>query len=593
MQIKEKIALLPTLPGVYQFLDKDGTIIYVGKAKSLRHRVSSYFVDSNSHSTKVRALVGNIVDLKHIVVDTEYDALLLENNIIKQLQPKYNILLKDGKTYPWICVTRERFPRIISTRKFDRALGDYFGPYASVTMQKAVLDLIRNLFPLRSCRYNLNEGNVKTNKYNVCLDYYIGNCCGVCQAHASEHQYMNYISGAKEILKGNFNQAKITLEEDMYMAAAQMKFEVAAKVQKRVEMLEKYSHRSIVVSPIITNIDVVNILISDDTVFCNRMRVVRGSIVESYTIELKNRLDESKEDLLTFALENFDKLSHEIVVPFEPSFQSPHHVYTIAQRGEKVRLMELSMKNCRLYQGEKLKHIEKTDPDEHVRRIMANMSKELEMSVEPLHIECFDNSNLQGHFPVASCVVFKNGKPSKKDYRKFNIKTVVGANDYASMMEIVYRRYSRILDEGGQLPQLIVIDGGKGQLGAAHSALVELEIDDKIQIVGLAKRLEEVFLVGRSDSIYLEKKGETLRVLKHIRDEAHRFGITFHRNKRSKAFLRSELEDITGLGSVSIEKLLQKYRTVERMKSVPLTQLSELVGNQRALTLKDWLDRHA
>lgn len=593
MQIKEKIALLPTLPGVYQFLDKDGTIIYVGKAKSLRHRVSSYFVDSNSHSTKVRALVGNIADLKHIVVDTEYDALLLENNIIKQLQPKYNILLKDGKTYPWICVTRERFPRIISTRKFDRALGDYFGPYASVTMQKAVLDLIRNLFPLRSCRYNLNEGNVKTNKYNVCLDYYIGNCCGVCQAHASEHQYMNYISGAKEILKGNFNQAKITLEEDMYMAAAQMKFEVAAKVQKRVEMLEKYSHRSIVVSPIITNIDVVNILISDDTVFCNRMRVVRGSIVESYTIELKNRLDESKEDLLTFALENFDKLSHEIVVPFEPSFQSPHHVYTIAQRGEKVRLMELSMKNCRLYQGEKLKHIEKTDPDEHVRRIMANMSKELEMSVEPLHIECFDNSNLQGHFPVASCVVFKNGKPSKKDYRKFNIKTVVGANDYASMMEIVYRRYSRILDEGGQLPQLIVIDGGKGQLGAAHSALVELEIDDKIQIVGLAKRLEEVFLVGRSDSIYLEKKGETLRVLKHIRDEAHRFGITFHRNKRSKAFLRSELEDITGLGSVSIEKLLQKYKTVERMKSVPLTQLSELVGNQRALTLKDWLDRHA
>lgn len=589
MQIKEKIALLPTLPGVYQFLDSEGTVIYVGKAKSLRNRVSSYFVDSNNHSVKVRALVRNIADLRHVVVDSEYDALLLENNLIKQLQPKYNILLKDGKTYPWVCVTRERFPRVISTRKFDRTLGEYYGPYASVSMQRAVLELIRTVFPLRSCRYTLTDEAIKKHKYGVCLDFHIGNCCGVCEAYASQKQYMEYVAGAKEILKGNFSEAKDILTEDMYKAAAQMKFELAEKVHKKLDLLDRYSHRSIVVSPMITNVDVVNILIDDQTVFCNRMRVVRGAIVESYTIELQNRLDESKEDLLTFALENFDKLSHEIVIPFEPSFTSPNHTYNMAQRGDKAKLLELSLKNCKLYQVERLKHIEKTDPDRHTNRIMANMAKELDMSVEPRHIECFDNSNIQGHFPVAACVVFKDGKPSKRDYRKFNIKTVVGANDFASMMEIVYRRYSRMVEEGEELPQLIVIDGGKGQLGAAYGALEELGLQDKIKIVGLAKRMEEVFFVGESDPRFLDKRGETLKILMQLRDEAHRFGITFHRNKRSSEFLRSELEDVSGLGKVSIDKLLAKYRTIKRMKEVPLEELVDLVGNQRALALKEWL----
>lgn len=590
MQIKEKIALLPTLPGVYQFLDSSGNVIYVGKAKVLRNRVSSYFVDSKTHSSKVRALVKNIADMRHIVVDSEYDALLLENNLIKQLQPKYNILLKDSKTYPWICVTRERFPRIISTRVLDRTQGDFFGPYASVSMQRAVLDLIRNLFPLRSCRYKLSDDDIVKHKYSVCLDFHIGNCCGVCEAYASEPKYMEYLAGAKEILRGNFTSARETLEQDMYIAASQMKFELASKIQKKLELLERYSHRSIVVSPMITNVDVVNIFIEDDVAFCNRMRVVRGAIVESYTIELRNQLDEPKEDLLTFALENFDKLSHEIVIPFEPSFKSPNHIYNLAQRGDKAKLLELSLKNCKLYQLERLKHIAKTDPDKHTNRIMANMAKELELDVEPRHIECFDNSNIQGQFPVAACVVFRDGKPCKKDYRKFNIKTVVGANDFASMMEIVYRRYSRMLDEGDELPQLIVIDGGKGQLGAAYSALQELGIENKIKIVGLAKRLEEVFFVGEKDSRYLDKRGETLKILMQLRDEAHRFGITFHRNKRSSEFLRSELEEVSGLGKVSVEKLLYKYKTISRMKNVPIEELVDLLGNQRAFALKSWLD---
>lgn len=589
MQIKEKIALLPSEPGVYQFLDSSGVVIYVGKAKNLKNRVSSYFVDSSGHSIKVRALVRNVVDLRHVVVDSEYDALLLENNLIKQLQPRYNILLKDGKTYPWICVTHELFPRIISTRKFDRHLGDFFGPYASVSMQRAVLELIRSIFPLRSCRYNLNEETIRSGKYGVCLDYHIGNCCGVCEAHSSQKQYMEYIVGAKEILKGNFTDATNILTEDMYKASSVMKFELAAKIHKKLELLDRYSHRSIVVSPVITNIDVVNILIDDDTVFCNRMRVIHGAVVESYTIELKTKLDESQEDILAFALENFDKLSKEIVIPFEPSFMSPSHTYNLAQRGDKAKLLELSLRNCKLYQTERLKHIENTDPDKHTNRIMANMAKELVMDVEPRHIECFDNSNIQGHFPVAACVVFKNGKPSKRDYRKYNIKTVVGANDFASMMEIVYRRYSRLQKEGEQLPQLIVIDGGKGQLGAAYGALQELGLENTIKIVGLAKKLEEVFFVGETEGRLLDKRGETLKILMRLRDEAHRFGITFHRNKRSAEFLRSELEEVSGLGKLSIDKLLKKYRTIKRMSDVPLDELGDLIGTQRAFSLYEWL----
>lgn len=534
IDLKQKVTLLPPSAGVYRFLDASGVVIYVGKAVNLRSRVGSYFLDSKEHTAKVRALVRHIDNIEHTVVDNEADALLLENNLIKELQPHYNILLKDSKTYPWICIVGEPFPRIISTRKFERGLGEYFGPYTSVGMQHSILELIRALYPIRSCKLNLSDAAIKKGKYAVCLEYHMGNCRGGCVAKQSQAEYMTGIWGARDILRGELNSAVEFFEGEMGRAAAELKFEVAQNYKRKLELLEQYRHRSVIVSPHLGTIDVVNMLYIDDgTAYCNHLRVVSGAVIGSYSFELKALLDETPAEILAFALMHLDLKAREIVVPFMPS-EFGERCF-VAQRGDKVRLLELSAKNCNFYRLEKLKNIERKDPEKNTERVMEKMRKELSMDVQPRHIECFDNSNLQGTNPVAACVVFHNGKPSKKDYRHFNIKTVIGANDFASMLEVLTRRYKRLVEEGAELPQLVVIDGGKGQLSAAYEALCDLGLEKKIKLIGLAKRLEELYFVGDNTPHYLDKKGETLRTLMHLRDEAHRFGITFHRNQRSKA----------------------------------------------------------
>lgn len=530
--MKDKVSLLPTDAGIYQFLDSTGTVIYVGKAKNLRSRVSSYFNSDKDHSPKVRALVRHIVDMRHVVVDSEQDALLLENNLIKELQPRYNILLKDAKSYPWICITSEPFPRVISTRRLERSKGEYFGPYSSVGMQRAILELVRELYPLRTCTLNLSPQAIARGKYAVCLKYHMNHCKGGCVGRESAETYQTYIDQVRDILRGSLATARKMLDREMHLSAATLRFEEAESYKKKLLLLEDYSHKSVIVSPTLGTLDVVNMEFDGSRAYCNHLRVVDGAVIGSYTFELVAHLDETPGEVLAFAMMHLDLQAPQTVVPFMPSENGDRCF--VPQRGDKVRLLELSAKNCTFFRLEKLKNLERKDPEKHVDRIMENMRRELNMATEPRHIECFDNSNLQGTYPVAACVVFRNGKPSKRDYRHFNIKTVIGANDYASMEEIVLRRYKRMLDEGQNLPELIVIDGGKGQLGAAYGALRELGLENRIKIVGLAKRLEEVFYVGDPTPHYLDKKGETLRILMYLRDEAHRFGITFHRNKRSK-----------------------------------------------------------
>lgn len=582
--LAEKVSLLPQLPGVYQFFDTYGTIIYVGKAKSLRNRVSSYFLAGADHSAKVRALVRNIVDMKHIVVDTENDALLLENNLIKEFQPRYNILLKDSKSYPWICISNEAFPRIFSTRRLVKDGSQYFGPYSSISMQRAVLELIKGLYPIRNCRHNLSAESIAKGKHSICLEFHIGNCRGGCEGRESPERYETYIDHAREILRGDLSSAADFFKQQMLYHSTRMEFEQAALSKRKLELLEDYRHRSIIVSPTISNLDSIYLLLDDGIAFCNHIKVVKGSVVSSYTFELKSNLDESKEELLGFAMSRIDTLQN-VIVPFEPANYNGQ--YTIPQRGEKVKILELGEKNCRIYRIEKLKHMEKVDPERHTVRIMERMQKDLRLDEQPRHIECFDNSNIQGTNPVASCVVFRDGTPAKRDYRHYNIKTVVGANDFASMEEIIFRRYSRLIAEQEMLPQLVVIDGGKGQLGAALNAFQKLEI--RIPVIGLAKRMEEVFFPGDPVPLYLDKRGETLRILMHIRDEAHRFGITFHRQKRSINFLKSSLEQVPTLGKISIEKLLKKYHTQSRIKNASHSELSELIGESRATYLLKFL----
>ena len=590
--IREKLTLLPAEPGVYQFISAEGTIIYVGKAKSLRSRVSSYFNNGNDHTPKVRILVRNIADIRHIVVNNESDALLLENNLIKELQPRYNIMLKDSKSYPWICIKNEPFPRIFSTRRLIKDGSEYFGPYPSGVMQNTVLELIRGLYPLRTCKLNLSEPAISRGKYTVCLQYHLGNCLGPCEGRQAEEDYNADISHAREILKGDLSHAAAFFEDRMVTLAANLKFEEADWVKHKLQLLDNYRRNSIIVSPSLSNVDVVFLLPDENSSYCNHMKIVQGAVVGSYTFELRSHLDESPAEVLSFALSQIEGLGRDLVVPFRPSEIDPALKYTVPQRGDKLKLLELSEKNCKMFRFEKLKQIEITDPDRHVNRIMAKMQKDLNLPSEPRHIECFDNSNIQGSSPVASCVVFRNGKPSKREYRHFNVKTVVGANDFASMDEIVFRRYNRMLDENQQLPQLVLIDGGKGQLGAALAALERLDLRGKLPIIGLAKRMEELYYPGDPVPHYLDKNGETLRVLMHLRDEAHRFGITFHRQKRSIAFIKSELENIPTLGKTSVEKLLRKYKTISKIRSTPLDELSELVGRKRAEMLLETLKKN-
>lgn len=593
--LREKVAALPLEPGVYRFFDKNGTVIYVGKAKSLRKRVSSYFLQNKEHSPKVRVLVKQIYDIQHIVVNSEQDALLLENSLIKSLQPRYNILLKDDKTYPWIVIRRENFPRIESTRIVNHNGSLYFGPYGSISMQRSVLEFIREVIPLRTCKLNLAPQAIARGKYGVCLQYHIGNCKGPCVGAQSEEEYTELIDMAKDILKGDLRPVKKYLEQNMQQAAAELKFEAAQRFKQRLIALENYQSRSVIVSAKIVDCDIFSLLEDDDVAYCNFIRLRHGSIVALHTVRLTTGVDATREDMLTSAIqyivENISHdLSREVIVPFMPSttLLFDKITFTVPKRGEKAELLEFSLKSARIYRAEQMKNLEIKNPERHTERLMNAMQRELHLDRQPRHIECFDNSNLQGTNPVASCVVFRNGKPSRKEYRHFNVKTVVGPDDFASMREIVYRRYSRLLEEKAELPDLIIVDGGKGQLSSAYEVLCALGIENQVPIVGLAKRIEEVFYPNDPMPYYLSRTGEPLKVVCHIRDEAHRFGITFHRQKRSKAFINSELEQIEGIGAKSLNALLRRFKTVSKVREASLEELSEVVGEARARKIIDY-----
>ncbi len=595
--LKEQVALLPLNPGVYQFLDAKGVVIYVGKAKSLRKRVSSYFVNSKEHSAKVKILVRHIAEIRHIVVGSETDALLLENSLIKSLQPRYNILLKDDKTYPWIVVRRENFPRIESTRRIERNGSQYFGPYGSVAMQRSVLEFIREVIPLRTCKLNLSPAAISRGRYGVCLQYHIGNCKAPCIGAQSEEEYARLLDMALSVLRGDLRPVKQYLEEQMSGAAAELRFEVAQRYKARLEALENYRSRSVIVSAKIEDVDVFSLLPDDDILYCNMVRIRHGSIVGVHTSRLSAGVDSSEAEMLTLAIQYMvdatdGKLAREVIVPCMPSttLLFDGATFTVPKRGEKAELLEFSLKSARIYRAEQLKNLEIKNPERHTERLMEAMRRELRLERQPRHIECFDNSNLQGTNPVASCVVFRNGKPSRKEYRHFNIKSVVGADDFASMREIVFRRYSRMIAEGSQLPDLIIVDGGKGQLSSAYSVLCDLGIEEQVPIVGLAKRIEEIFYPHDPMPYYLSRTGEPLKVVCHIRDEAHRFGITFHRHKRTKAMIHTELEQIDGVGTKSIQALMRHFRTISKIAAASEQELASVVGAARAKQIRRYFD---
>lgn len=585
-----QIQTLPDSPGVYQYYDAADKILYVGKAKNLKKRVSSYF--NKIHDTaKTNVLVKKIVTIKHIVVPTETDALLLENNLIKTLQPRYNVLLRDDKSYPWICIKKEPFSRIFPTRKMIKDGSEYFGPYTNFKTVSTILDLIKELYPLRSCTLDLSKNNIENYKFKVCLEYHIGNCKGPCEGLESLENYQKQIDAIREILKGNFKESMKEFKRLMNDLASKMQFEEAQKMKEKIETLEQYQSRSTVVNPKITNVDVFSIESDESAAYVNFLQISHGSIIRSHTLEIKKKLEETDEELLALAIielrERFHLLSKEVIVPF-PIELGPTIKVTVPQLGDKKQILDLSIRNAKFYRIEQLKQLQIVDPDRHTNRIMAQMRNDLRLTVEPRHIECFDNSNIQGTNPVAACVVFKDGKPSKKDYRHFNIKTVEGPNDFASMQEVVYRRYKRMLDENQPLPQLIIIDGGKGQLSSALKSIDELGLRGKIAIIGIAKRLEELFYPGDSVPLYLDKKSETLKVIQQLRNEAHRFGITFHRDKRSKASLQSSIESIPGIGEKTMLTLIQHFKSVKRLKLATENEISEVVGASKAKKITDF-----
>ncbi|SMC74891.1 excinuclease ABC subunit UvrC [Moheibacter sediminis] len=587
MQENLKLILqtLPDNPGVYQYYDKNGKILYVGKAKNLKKRVSSYF-NKIHDSGKTRVMVSKIADIQTIIVETEFDALLLENNLIKKYLPKYNILLKDDKTYPWICIKNEPFPRIFKTRKVIKDGSEYFGPYASVTILQALLGLIREIYPLRTCNYDLSPKNIESGKYKVCLEYHIGNCLGPCEGYQAEENYDANIESIRNIIKGNYNDAIRFMTRLMNEFAEKLDFETAQSIKEKIDLVKNYQVKSTVVNPTIKNVDVFTIISDESAAYVNFLRVNNGAIIQSHTLELKKKLDESNEELLESAiveiLNRFGNHSREIYLPFNLDFEIPNVKISVPQIGDKKRLLDLSERNAKYFRLEQMKQMKILDPDRHTKRIMAQMQKDLRMPAEPRHIEGFDNSNIQGTNPVSACVVFKDGKPSKKDYRIFNVKTVEGPDDFATMEEVIYRRYKRVLEEEGELPQLILIDGGKGQLSSALKSIDKLGLRGKITIIGIAKRLEEIFFPGDSIPLYLDKSSETLKVLQHIRNESHRFGITKHRARRSKNSFNSELEGIPGIGDKTIQDLLNKFKSVKRIKSASKEELAEIVGSSRA-----------
>ncbi|MGO3706665.1 MAG: excinuclease ABC subunit UvrC [Mesonia hippocampi] len=579
-----QLKTLPVSPGVYQYFDKDGKILYVGKAKNLKKRVSSYFTKKHD-SKRIAILVKKIARIEHIVVNTETDALLLENNLIKKYQPRFNVLLKDDKTYPWLCIKNERFPRIFSTRRLLKDGSQYFGPYTSFKTISTLLDLIKDLYAIRTCNYDLASEKINSGKYKVCLEYHLGNCKGPCEDFQTEEEYNQQITHIKQILKGDFKDSLAKFREQMQAYAARMEFEDAQRIKEKIEVLEKYQAKSTVVNPKINNVDVFSIVSDEAFAYVNFLQISHGSIVRSHTIEFKKKLEETDKELLNLAVteirQRFHSLSREIYVPFKITVEEGVKI-TIPKLGDKKAILDLSTRNARYYRQERFKQIKIVDPDRHVNRLMAQMKKDLRLHEEPRHIECFDNSNIQGTNPVAACVVFKNGKPSKKDYRKFNIKTVEGPDDFASMEEVVYRRYRRLLDENEPLPQLIIIDGGKGQLSSALKALEQLDLRGKIAIIGIAKRLEELFYPEDKYPLYLDKKSETLKVIQHLRNEAHRFGITFHRNQRSKNALGTSLQEIPGVGEKTAVALLRQFRSVKNIEKASKEKLTTVVGAAKA-----------
>lgn len=596
--ISNKITLLiktiPESSGVYQYFDIDEQIIYVGKAKNLKKRVSSYFHKEHDDA-KTRILVRKIKHIEYIVVETETDALLLENNLIKKYQPKYNIMLKDDKTYPWICIKNERFPRVFITRSIVKDGSEYFGPFTSVKIIKTLLSLIKELYPLRTCKHNLSIENINNGKYKLCLDYHIGKCKGACENLQTHDDYTADIISIKNILKGNFSHAIKRLKMLMLKFADETKFEEAQNIKTKLEALQKYQAKSTVVNPNINDVDVFSIISDEQYAYVNFLKITNGAIIQSYNIEIKKKLNESDRNILELSVveirNRFDSTSKEIYLPFEINLQLPNINITIPKIGDKLKIVELSERNAKYLRIDRLKQIKITDPERHITRIMSQMKKDLNLDVEPRHIECFDNSNIQGTNPVAACVVFKNGKPSRKEYRHFKIKSVVGPDDYASMTEVVYRRYKRLIEEEKPLPQLVIIDGGKGQLNAALKSFDDLGIRNKIAIIGIAKRLEELFYPDDPIPLHLNKTSETLKVIQRARNEAHRFGITHHINLRSSNSLNSELENISGIGEKTIIDLLRKFKSIKRLKTATLEEISTVVGKSRAAKIVEYFKR--
>jgi len=581
-KLKPLIVVLPDNPGVYLFYDDNETVIYVGKAKNLKKRVSSYFKE-NLENGKTKVLAKKISDIKHIVVETEEDALLLENNLIKKYQPRYNILLKDDKSFPWIVIKNEPFPRVFQTRNLVRDGSLYFGPYTSVGMVRTLLDLFRHLYPLRTCNYNLTEENIYKRKYKVCLEYHIGNCKAPCIGTYSESNYNDDIQQIKDILKGNISSVIKYLKELMATYSANLEFEKAEDIKKRLKNLSNYQSKSTIVNPKMNDVDVFSFIEDESAGYVNYLKVANGAIIQSHTMEFRRKLNESREEILETAISEIrvrsKQLAKEIIVPFIPMINLSGSIFIVPKIGDKKKLLDLSERNVKYYRLEKLKQQANSKKLTRDSRILTTMKADLRLKDLPVHIECFDNSNIQGHYPVAACVVFKNAKPAKKEYRHFNIKTVEGANDFASMEEVVYRRYKRLLEEKNSLPQLIIIDGGKGQLGATMNSLRKLKLENKIAVIGIAKRLEEIFFPGDPVPLYLDKNTETLKVIQHLRNEAHRFGITFHRNKRSADFIKSELENIPGVGENTVHTLLTKFGSLNNIKEATVEQLTELIGD--------------
>ena len=591
---KKALKDIPHKPGVYQYFDVDDTLIYIGKAKDLRNRVSSYFVQDKQLNGKTRVLVSKIRRIQFTIVDTEIDAWLLENSLIKKHQPRYNIMLKDDKTYPWIVIKKEPFPRVFSTRRMIKDGSTYLGPYASVGMMHTILDLIKETYTLRTCNLPLTQENINAGKFKVCLEYQIGNCKGPCQSLQSSADYEQNIAEIKDILNGKIGNVIREVKQVVKTAAEELNFELAHAYQKKLSVLEKYQSKSTVVSSAITNIDVVNIASDERYAFVNYLKVMNGAIIQTQTIEIKKRLDESDEELLSIAIaefrNRFKSTSKEIVVPFEIPLEDTNLKLTVPKLGEKKALLELSQKNVLFFKKEKLNQYEKLNPELKTERVLTQMKNDLRLTQLPYHIECFDNSNFQGKYPVSAIVVFKDAKPSKKDYRHFNVKTVEGPNDFATMQEAVYRRYKRMLDENQSLPQLIIIDGGKGQLSSALSSLKKLGIDKRVTVIGIAKRLEELYYPGDSLPLYLDKKSETLKIIQHLRDEAHRFGITFHRKKRDQGTLKTELEEIAGIGKSTADKLLKHFKSVKKIKEASAEELAKLLNKKQMLTLQNYFN---